>query len=554
MPNNILKPETKTIEITNFDGRLTRTRNGTLNSGLAKFDSSFGYNPFFKPGQLSWFKAPFDLSSNISSGVALAGVSRVESGVLVTYIITSTGHLYRLIGEGSGSSDLHTITDNSETYTYGADITFYGAANNLYISHDLGVTKVVLNSSGAYVSNAAVGTWDATHFTPITTRRGMCQFVGNLYIINSDASVTYANNIAEITPSLTITYAKLSPSLPIGSYIRDLDVNPDFTYLLITTSMTASELIAPVNDTGNSSSTNSDLYKWNGIDTGITTGIALPNFSSTALQSFGVKQMMFMYDTFGASLFDTGTKVLTLRNQKSPFPNATASTGNFLSWTCPDFYWNQDTQAGNIFGSLYYYGNLEGEKNGLYRMFRQQSTISGTIYQMPYMAFTTNRYLSVNTSDSPQVDSNGTHIYSFTDYSGSGGSTVFKFYGFYIAPPDDSPSGWTGAIGGVYETQNELFSKKITVKQIRVYCEPTVSNNSFTLDMIGGDGKKVTNGSFSYTWASGTDPTLLQGNLERINFNPNVKDIYSLALRITNVGSANMFVNKIEVDYAQSGQ
>lgn len=550
----VLKPEIKTIEITNFDGRLTRTRNGKLNSGLAKFDTSFGYNPFFKPGQLSWFKSPFTLTSLINSGIALAGVSRVEAGVLVNYIITSTGHLFRILGEGASGSDIRTLVTGSPTFTYGADITFYGAANNLYISHDLGVTKIVIDGSGNFVSETVIGTWDTTHFTPIVTRRGMAQFNGNLYIINSDASVTYANNIAEIVPALTITYAKLSPSLPIGSYIRDLDINPDFTYLLITSSTTPSELTAPVNDTGNTSSTNSDLYKWNGVDTGVTTGIALPNFSATALQSFGNKQMMFMYDSFGSSLFDSGNKVLTLRNQKSPWPTATASTGNFLTWTCPDFYWNQDTQAGGIFGSLYYYGTLEGEQNGLYRMFRQASAIGGTIYQMPFMSFTTSRYISVNTSDTQQVDSNGTHIFSFTDYSGSGGSTVLNFWGFYIAPPDDSPGGWTGAIAGVYETQNELFSKKITVKQIRIYCEPTVANNSFNVDMIGSNGKKVTNGSFSYAFASGTDPTKLQGNLERINFNPATTDLYSLGLRITNTGSANMFINKMEVDYTQSGQ
>lgn len=546
--------QVETIVINNFEGKLTRVRNGMLNSGFAKFDTSFGYNPFFKPGQLSWFKDTFNLSTLITNGVALAGVSRVESGGVVTYIITSTGHLYRIIGEGGGGTDLHTLATGSPTFTYGADITFFGGANNLYISHDLGVTKIVITSGGSYSSETQVGTWDATHFTPITTRRGLSQFLGKLYIINSDPSVTYANNIAEIDATETVTsYAKLSPSLPDGTYIRDLDVNPDFTYLLITSSMTPSELIAPVNDGGNTASTYSDLYKWNGIDPGITTGIALPSFSATALQSFGNSQLMFMYDTFGASLYDAGVKVLTMRNQKSPFPTSTASTGNFVSWTCTDFYWNQDTQAGATYGSMYYYGSLETEPPRLYRMFRQQSAIGGSIYQMPYMAFTTNRYISVNTSDVPQVDANGTHIFSFIDYGG--GATINnKFYAFYVAPPDDSPAGWTGAIAGVYETQNQLFSKKVAIKQIRVYSEPTVANNGFQVDIIGGDGKKVSNGTFNYTFASGTNQTLLQGGQERINFNPSINSLYSLALRVTNTGSVNMFINKIEIDYIQQGK
>lgn len=544
-----------TREITNFTGALTRNNIGTLNSGLAKFSTSFGYNPFFKPGQLTWFKAPQDFSSLITSGIALAGTSRNEAGVLVTYIISSTGHLYRILGEGAGGSDIHTLATGSPTFTYGADIKFFGAANTLFISHDLGVTKIVIDASGNYVSEAAVGTWDATHFTPIVTRRGMCQFDGKLYVINSDASVTYANNIAEIDSTLSVTsYVKLSPSLPAGSYIRDLDVNPDLTYLLISTSMIASELIAPVNDTGNGSSSDSDLYAWNGSDTGVTTGTALPSFGVTALQSFSGRQMMFMYDTFGAALFEGSKKVLTMRNNKSPMPGATATTGNFVTWTSPDFYWNLDTQSGSIDGSLYYYGQFDSTMpTGLWRMFRQTSTIGGTIYQMPYMAFTTNRYLSVNTSDVAQVDSNGFHVYSFTDYSGSGGSTAFKFYGFQVAPPDDSPGGWTGAIAGVYETQTELFSQKQTVKQIRVYCEPTVSNNAFSLDLIGNDGKKLSGGQFSYIYASGTDVTKAQGSLDRITFTPTV-NTYAIGVRITNSGSINMCIPKIELDIEPAGK
>lgn len=556
MEKTPIKNETgQTIAITNFSGQLTRTRNGTLNSGLAKFDTSFGYNPFYKPGQLSWYKATFDLSSVASSGIALAGTSRSESGTVATYVITSTGHLYRIVGEGGGSTDVRTLVTGSPTFTYGADITFYGVANTLYIAHDLGVTKIVIDASGNFVSEAVIGTWDATHFTPIVSRRSFAQFNGLLYATNSDASVTYANNIAEIsTGGVVNTYAKLSPSLPAGTYIRDLDISPEFTYMLISASLLPSELIAPVNDNGNTASSNSFLYKWNGSDNGITTGLALPNFGVTALQSFGNNQMMFMYDTFGSSLWDGNQKVLTMRNNKSPMPKATASTGNFLTWTCPDFAWNLDTQAGSIYGSLYYYGSLDGGTVGLWRMFRQASAIGGTIYQMPYQSFTTNRYISVNTSDTVQVNSNGTHIFSFTDYSGSGGSTNFKLYGFYVSPPDDSPLGWSGAMAGVYETQNELFSKRITIKQIRVYCEPTTSNTGFQIDIIDSAGKKVTNGTFTYTFVSGTNQTQLEGAQERINFNPSIGDLYSFGLRITNTGSTNMFINKIEVDVDSSGK
>lgn len=545
-----------TLTIDNFGGRLTRQNFGNINSGLANYDTSFGYNPFFNPGQLSWFKAPSDLTSTLSNGLALASVQRIESGTLATYIITSTGHLYRLIGDGSAGSDIRTLVTGSPTFTYGADITFYGAANTLFISHDLGVTKIVIDASGNFVSEAQVGTWDATHFTPITTRRAMHEFIGKLYVINGDASVTYANNIAEIDSTLTVTsYAKLAPSLPAGTYIRDLDISQDLTYLLISSSIIPSELIAPVNDTGNAAAGSSDLFKWNGTDAGITTGTSLPNFSVTALQSFSGKEMMFMYDTFGAALFESGSKKLTLRNQKSPMPGATCSAGNFVCWMNPDFYWNEDTQAGTINGSLYYYGQFdETSPVGLYRLFRQSSAIGGVIYTMPLNQFSANRYISVNTSAVIQVDSNGTHFYSFIDYSGSGGSTNNKFYSFLASPPDDSPGGWTGAMSGVYQTQTQMFPKKVEVKQVRVYTSDTVSNNSFTLDLIGSNGTKIANGSFSYTWTAGSDVTKLQGSLDRINFNAAAAQNYGIGIRITNAGSQNMTINKVELDYEPAGK
>ncbi len=329
------------------------------------------------------------------------------------------------------------------------------------------------------------------------TKRSLVQFNGLLYATNSDASVTYANNIAEISLGGNVTtYAKLSPSLPVGSYIRDLDITPDFTYMLISASFTGSELLAPVNDGGNTGSSSSDLYKWNGTDTGVTTGQALPSFSVTALNSFSDQQMMFMYDTFGASLYNSGKKVLTMRNNKSPVPAAVCSTGNFVTWISPDVYLNLDTSAYSMFGSLYYYGNLDtGSPTGLWRMFRQSSSSGGVIYQTPYNQFTTNRYLSVDTTPTIQADSNGVHMFSFTDYSGSGGSTTPNLWLFYAAPPDIN----NNPVLGVYETQNQLFSKRISLIEIRVYTEPTITGNGFQLDIIGGDGKVVSNGTFNYS-------------------------------------------------------
>ena len=556
----IPKNETKTLELTNFGGRLTRINNGKIDSGLAKFDSSFGYNPFIKPGQLTWFRSLGNLGNFGATGLFIAGCSRIESGVLQNYVLTSSGEIAKMTAEGAGGSFL-TFSGNSTThlslgsptFNYGGDICFFGATDTLYIAHDKGVTKCKTDGS----AETQVGTWDATHFTPITSRRCFYPFVSKLsgyclYVANSEPSVTYSNNLAEVSSAGTVnSYNILSPALPVGSYIKDLDISSDLTYLLISSSTIPSELLAPVNDGLNSGSGESYLLKWNGADTGVTTGTALPSFSMSALQTFGNNQMMFMYDSLGASLYDGAQKILTMRNNKSPFPPAVCSTGNFVSWTSPDVYLNPDTGVYKMYGSMYYYGSLNGETIGLYRMFRQTSNqVGGVIYQMPYNQFTTSRFISVDTTPTISEKSNGTHMISFIDYSGSGGSTVNNLWIFYSSPPDINNS----PILGVYETQTELFSKRISLSGIRVYTEPTATGNGFQLDLIGSDKKIITNGTFNYSYSAGTDITQLQGALERINFNTNCKNLYALGLRITNTGTSNMTINKIEVDYTESGK
>jgi hypothetical protein len=87
-----------------------------------------------------------------------------------------------------------------------------------------------------------------------------------------------------------------------------------------------------------------------------------------------------------------------------------------------------------------------------------------------------------------------------------------------------------------------------------VYCEPTKANNGFSLDLIGSDGKKIANGNYSYTFASGSNPQALQGAFDRIDWNPAAMSTHALGLRITNSGSINMCINKIEIDIVPSGK
>ena len=231
---------------------------------------------------------------------------------------------------------------------------------------------------------------------------------------------------------------------------------------------------------------------------------------------------------------------------KSPLPNATCANGNFLSWIAPEY--NPSTGARN--SSMFYFGGLDQENPpGLYRVMQLGEIGGGSTYQCPMNIVVDNAY----TTADYQLDGGSTKLgygkHYFSVYIPNSLAPVIKLYRFTLTP--------TGSVApqlGVYETQTQLFSKKITVKQIRVYTEPTAANNGFKIDFIGSDGSVITNGTFTYTYASGTDVTQAQGSLERIDFNPSMKDTYALGARITNTGTSQMTIKKMEIDWAYSGK
>ena len=90
--------ETHTLELTNFHGSMTWYINGDVNSGLANEVESFGYDPFAKPGSLTWAEEveQIDPSGSVITDLVLAGKTRVESGITYCYCIGHTGRLYKI--------------------------------------------------------------------------------------------------------------------------------------------------------------------------------------------------------------------------------------------------------------------------------------------------------------------------------------------------------------------------------------------------------------------------------------------------------------------------
>lgn len=536
-----------TLEITNFGGRLTRIKNGDINSGFAKFSSSFGYDPFSKPGQLTWLESPTDIStqsgSNSITDLIVAAQPRFEGGTTYIYALGSTKKLYKIQPNSISNPNLDTAsviaTLSNGSVNFGASMEFFGSTEKIYIGMDDRVTSVNFDGSGeATVGSAA--NYTGNRFRPLS------QFIGYLTFGNG-------NNIGAIDSSGTVVssvvgshYEQLSPGLPAQTFITDIDVSPDGNYQYITTSGTTNENIVTVSsDRQAASSSNGNIFYWNGIDRGVTAFKTIPSYAVTALQTYLDNNFLFSNDSFGSSMSNNSMKMVTLNNNKSPFANSTLVNGNFISWIAPEVVNNT-----SMVGSLYYYGQLDEQSEpGLFRLLRYSTTLTnGFIYQTPVNILTNNRYMTVNNAiTSVTTLGYGKHYLSVYDVNNS--TNKYTLQRFLV-----TPTGTGTPQLGVYETQNKLFSKRIDIKQIRVYTEPTASNNGFQLDIIGADGNPVTNGTFTYSYSAGTDVTLLQGALERINFNPTCSGLYSFGIRVTNTGTSNMTINKIEIDWKYSGK
>lgn len=532
----------KTLEITNFRGSLTRVLNGDLNSGLAKYDSSWGYDPFSKPQNLTWFEAPTDLDPSDSS-IALTIVCakpRVESGnQLYIYAIGTdyTGakaKLFKIQPNSIGNPNLDstsvlaTLTNND--FLFGSSMEFYGATQKIYFTGENKLSSIGFDGSG----EAQVGGLFATN-----SYHPLVKFIGNLYAADKNNFRAIGSSGTEINSSV------LSPALPTDSFIRDMGITPDGDYI----SIASSEIPPEQQDYGYdriSAATGSGyVFNWNGVDAGITNYKSFPSHAITAFKAYMNKQYLFSNDSFGMSIDNGSGKFLTLPLNRSAIPNSIASDGNFINWM------TTESVNSTMYASMYYFGNMDRESpEGFWRLFRQASTqTNGFNYTNPFNILAGNKFSTLNSTGS-SVASYGYGKHYFSTYDYKVGSIKYKLFRFLV-----TPTGTGTPTLGVYETQTQLFSKRITVKQTRVYTEPTVTGNGFKVEYIGSDGNVITDSATNtYTFSAGTNVQLLQGAQERINFNPVMKDLYAIGVRITNTGTANMTIKKVEVDIEQSGQ
>lgn len=528
----------KTLVIDNFQGRLTRFLEGDINSGFAKYTTTFGNDPFSSPSNLTWFEQPIRIDSggSVITDQVMAARPRLESGVTYVYAIGHTGRLYKIQVNDPTTfnpnydtpSLLTTLTVESPTFKLGSSIQFFGATEKIYIGHDKGVTSVNFNGTGeAFVG--AVGSYTAS------VPRPSVNFNAKLYFGNG-------TNLVEIDSTATVsTYSKLSPAFPVGTVVRDIDVSPDGNYVQIVVSrIPAQDMTVTTQDTSSLSSADSYFIYWNGIDTGYTSYNPFNAYSLNANTSFGPYSYTAGYDLGGAAIYTGGQKIISLPNSLSPNFAAMFSTGNLVGFGSPE-------QADSVLkGTIMTYGQYDAETpEGLYRFARFVATGSQTdVIQMPVCLIVSNLFYGSSSAGYTGNLVGSAKLYFSTLETSSTPTTAYKLYKFTTVP-----TGLGSAIAGVYETQSQLFTKKVTVKGIRVYLKPLVANNSFTIGLVGSEGNIISGSDKTFT--VGTNASAGQ---DYCWYTPQCAPTYAIGLRVTNNGTANNEITKVEIDYTIGGQ
>lgn len=528
----------QTLTIDNFAGRLTRYSDGDINSGLAKYATTFGNDPFTNPGNLTWFERPtqIDAAGSVITDLIVTARPRLESGITYVYAVGHTGRVYKIQVNDPGGLNpsldnpvlLTTLSSNSPTFRYGSAIQFFGSPERLFISHDVGVTRI--DSDG--LNETFIGV--AGSYTSGVPRPS-ANFLGKLYVGNGA-------NLVEIDSTSTVTtYARLSPALPVGTYVRDIDVSPDGNYVQITVSrIPPADMTTSTQDTNSLSSADSYLVYWNGIDTGYTSYNPYNSYSLTSNTSFGPYSYTMGYDLGGAAIYTGGSKIVSLPNSLAPNYNAVFSTGNLLGFGAPE------NNASALKTSISVYGQYDEEiPKGLYRWLRASATSPETdVIQMPVCVIVSNLFYGPSSSGYTNNQVGAAKVYYSTLETSSSPTTTYNLYTFTTVP-----TGTGTAIAGVYETLNQLLPKKMQVKEVRVYGEPWVANNEFTIALIGSDGSPITNSSKTFTVGS----NVTAGD-DFAWYNPSIEPTYAIGVRITNSGTANLVITKIEIDLSDGGK
>lgn len=535
------KDELKTIVIENFGGQLTRVVNGKLDSGLAKYLTTYGNDPFTSPRVLKFMEPPVDITGATITDLVVAGC--FDSNTNLIFLLGNTGRIYSVQPTTSGNALydhvilITTLTVDTPTFN-GAPSIISDGIGGLYIGHDKGVTYV--SNTGANETFIGI----LANWIGGNQIRSTVPFAGYQYYVNgSNITGLTLNATGSTVNNVNNPYAVLNPGFPNGTFINDLSVSTDGTRLVMLVSSSVGQSIGTTaydnwRLSGGQGNIGALIAYWNGIDTGYTAYYDIGAFKPTKYFTLNGNEYCMGQGLNGVEFKNPLNTIATLPYVYSPRVNAMNSNGNMLMFATSEF------SGGALNASLFQFGQYDEDypSQALYRNFRIPSSLTGgDVIRVPFMLPVSTFQLTGASATSANNVQSYARIY-FSDIEYNGSTTKYHLYSFNTFPQGTGTSG-----SGVYETQTQIFGEKMKVTEARIYHESGVSGQSYQIDLINSDGSVLNGGTATFTEGSNMDAF-------RDLYNPAGVGTYAIGVRITNFGTVTPSIHKIELDYEPFGK
>jgi hypothetical protein len=516
-----------TIVIDNFGvNGLSRRAHGQLKSGYLKYLTSWGIDPFTKPGALTWQEqlVQIDSSHTTLKDVILHFKVRVESGTSYAYGVDYSGNLYKITVSSDSISALNTST--GLTLKYGGGFEFFNISSvaKLCVGNDAGFSY--FNTDGTSGTAVTTGvTWTSNVPRPLKVW-GQYVYAGNgsaLVQIGTGGSVTLSD--------------ALNSSIPPQYTIVDLALSADGNYLKILCTRSAPVDLKTADPTGIAAGVETVVFYWNGTDTVVTSLNTYPSMVGTALHTFGTTALMFGQDFLGGVVRDENQKIATLPITAPSRPGGADASADLAIFAARDYISSKQQL------SLFAVGTPDAmTSSGVWRMHMAKATSPETDVQT-VGAFRIVQNLTYPTSVTGGSTLTDSKFYVST-YETESGSNSFQLYKGTL-----TPRGSGTPMLGVAETETEFFPERMKIPCVRVYIDPAASGNGFQLDLIDAQGNAISGASgFTYAYAAGSDPTQVQGSLQMLEFLCQSESVQGCSVRVTHTGTVNTVIHKVELE------
>ncbi len=199
------------------------------------------------------------------------------------------------------------------------------------------------------------------------------------------------------------------------------------------------------------------------------------------------------------------------------------------------------------------FGTISGTEiePGYWATYDQLATGTETdVVRVPCMMMVSNFAQGASGNGYPDLIYGVPKMYFSTIETSPAPTTKYRLYKWSPAP-----TGLGNAlVGGIWQTQNQIFPRKVSVSAVRIYGQPWVAGNSFQVDLITSGDQVLANGSKTFAAAATAGDGSLVIGADYAWYGPDTAPVYALGIRITNIGAANHVIDKIEIDLDDAGQ